>query len=156
MSDPQHDTAGVIAPPPLIFTSGLVLAWLLDRRWRRGFVVAGWSRPLGGALGGLGSALGVWAFTTMRRAHTSPEPWHPTTAIVSHGPFRYSRNPIYVAFTLIYLGLSIWRNSLTTLALLPAVLAVMRRGVIDREERYLERKFGGAYTQYKARVRRWL
>lgn len=156
MSDTHNDTAGVVAPPPLIFVSGLALGWLLDRLRSRPPTGRGWRNLLSGALVGGGGALSAWAFTTMRRAHTSPEPWHPTSAIVAHGPFRYTRNPIYLGFTLIYLGLSAWRNSLATLLVLPGVLVVMQRGVIDREERYLERKFGHAYTEYKGRVRRWL
>lgn len=156
MSDSQHETAGVIAPPPLLFVGGLALGQLVHKAVPRGFVPQRWRVPLGVALVGGGGALAGWAFTTMRRAHTSPEPWRPTTAIVMHGPFRYTRNPIYVAFTLIYVGLAAWRNSLATLLLLPAVLTVLRRGVIEREEAYLERRFGDEYMQYKARARRWV
>lgn len=156
MSETDHDTAGVIAPPPLIFLTGQALGWLLDRAWRHTVVPRAWSRALGMPLVGSGAGLVVWALTTMIRARTHPDPRQPTTAIVAHGPFRYTRNPIYLAFTLIYLGLSLWRNSLTTLLLLPGVLTVLWRGVVEREERYLERKFGAEYTSYKARVRRWL
>ncbi|MFI5210728.1 MAG: methyltransferase family protein, partial [Gemmatimonadales bacterium] len=69
---------------------------------------------------------------------------------------RFSRNPMYVGMTLLYLGIALWANSLWPLLLLPAVLVVMRRGVIAREEAYLERRFGDEYRSYRARVRRWL
>ena len=92
----------------------------------------------------------------MIRANTRPEPSEPTATIVTYGPFRYSRNPIYLGFTLFYLGLALWRRSLPTLVLLPAVILLLRRGVIRREEAYLTRRFGPLYTDYQARVRRWL
>jgi protein-S-isoprenylcysteine O-methyltransferase Ste14 len=92
----------------------------------------------------------------MRRAGTNVDPYEPATAIVTGGPYRFTRNPIYVGFTLVYVGISAFTNALAPLMLLPAVFAVMRRGVIEREERYLERKFGGEYLEYKGRVRRWI
>jgi protein-S-isoprenylcysteine O-methyltransferase Ste14 len=84
------------------------------------------------------------------------DPREPTTAIVTGGPYRFTRNPLYLSMTLVYAGITALANALPAALLLPAVLAFMRRGVIEREERYLERKFGDEYMDYKARVRRWI
>jgi protein-S-isoprenylcysteine O-methyltransferase Ste14 len=80
----------------------------------------------------------------------------PTTALVTEGPFRYSRNPIYVALTLLYVGVALLINALWILLLIVPAVLVLRYGVIAREEAYLARKFGDAYRQYMAQVRRWL
>jgi protein-S-isoprenylcysteine O-methyltransferase Ste14 len=101
-------------------------------------------------------AIAVPAFRAMARAGTSFRTERATTAIVTDGPFGYTRNPIYVALTLLYGGIALAINSLWVLLLIVPVLIVMRRGVIAREERYLEGKFGDAYLRYKQRVRRWL
>jgi len=111
---------------------------------------------LGGTLSVLGIALAVWGRLAMARAGTDPNPRHPATALVVDGPFRFTRNPLYIALTIFYLGLTAMVNSLWPLILLPGVLIVMQRGVVEREERYMERKFGEAYRAYRARVRRWL
>jgi protein-S-isoprenylcysteine O-methyltransferase Ste14 len=80
----------------------------------------------------------------------------PTTALVTEGPFRYSRNPSYVALTLLYVGVALLINALWILLLVVPALVVLRYGVIAREEAYLTRKFGEAYRQYTTQVRRWL
>jgi protein-S-isoprenylcysteine O-methyltransferase Ste14 len=100
--------------------------------------------------------LSLWGVRVMHRAGTSEKTSLPTTALVTTGPFRYSRNPLYVSLTLAYLGIAVAAQSLWALALLIVVLAVVQRGVIDREERYLERRFGADYLRYKERVRRWI
>ena len=89
-------------------------------------------------------------------AHTPVDPMKPTTALVTEGPFRSSRNPLYVALTLLYLGMAFLVNAWWILLLVVPVLLVIRYGVIAREEAYLTRKFGDAYRQYTAQVRRWL
>jgi protein-S-isoprenylcysteine O-methyltransferase Ste14 len=155
----KADTAGVLAPPPVIYLAGLLLGWGADRLLSL--------PPLPGLTGGpgpyLGSALGVAGLLLILaaaglflKAGTHIEPYRPSTALVTGGLYRYSRNPIYLGLTLVYLGLAAGFASLGMLALLPAVLLVMVRGVIRREERYLEGKFGAAYRDYKAQVRRWL
>jgi protein-S-isoprenylcysteine O-methyltransferase Ste14 len=96
------------------------------------------------------------AVLAFRRAGTHPQPWRPATALVVTGPYRFSRNPMYVGATLFYIGISFWVNSLWPLLLLPVVLVIMSRGVIAREEAYLERLFGDEYRSYRSRVRRWL
>ncbi len=83
-------------------------------------------------------------------------PWRPTTALVVGGPFRFTRNPMYLGTTLLYIGIAILAQALWALVLLPFVLMIVQRGVIEREERYLEGKFGADYLRYKQRVRRWL
>jgi len=80
----------------------------------------------------------------------------PTTALVTEGPFRYSRNPIYVALTLLYVGVALLINALWILLLVVPALMALRYGVIAREEAYLTQKFGDAYHQYTTQVRRWL
>jgi protein-S-isoprenylcysteine O-methyltransferase Ste14 len=93
--------------------------------------------------------------TTFQWKGTAVEPWKPTTAIVTTGPYRITRNPAYVGMALAYAGIAVMSDALWVLAPLPLVLLVIDRGVIAREERYLERKFGQEYLDYKDRVRRW-
>ena len=90
------------------------------------------------------------------RKGTAVEPWKPTTAIVTTGPYRLTRNPAYVGMALVYAGVALMSDALWVLAPLPIVIAIVDRGVIAREERYLERKFGPEYVDYKTRVRRWV
>ncbi|NQV80212.1 MAG: isoprenylcysteine carboxylmethyltransferase family protein, partial [Alphaproteobacteria bacterium] len=94
--------------------------------------------------------------TRFRRAGTAVQPYKPSTTVVTDGVYRFSRNPIYLGLTAFYLGLAFAVNSGWAILLLPLVLVVMHYGVIAREERYLEGKFGAAYRDYKNRVRRWL
>ena len=105
----------------------------------------------------VGSAvLAKWGESTMHRAGTNVRPDRPTTAIVVDGPFRYTRNPLYLATTGLYVGVSLLVDALWPLVLLPPMLAIIEWGVIRREERYLDAKFGDTYRAYRSRVRRWL
>jgi len=101
-------------------------------------------------------ALFAYSVTTFRAAGTPVPARKPTTVIVRTGPYRFSRNPIYLAFSLLQLGISIWVNSVWLLATLAGAAALIHYVVIRREEQYLERRFGAQYLDYKASVRRWL
>jgi protein-S-isoprenylcysteine O-methyltransferase Ste14 len=92
----------------------------------------------------------------MLRAGTPLDPAEPVSAIVTAGPYQYSRNPIYLGMTLVYLGVAALANSRWPVIALPAMLQVVQRGVIAREERYLVQRFGDEYRRYQASVRRWL
>ena len=116
-------------------------------------VVALWS---GLPLVLLGVAIAVWGRRTMQAAGTNVNPALPTTAIVASGPFRFSRNPLYLALTLLYLGLTLAFNTWWGIVVLVPVLIIMHRGVVLREERYLDQKFGETYRQYRSKVRRYL
>jgi protein-S-isoprenylcysteine O-methyltransferase Ste14 len=150
------DNPGVIAPPPLIYAGALVIGLLANRMYPVPFIPRGLSRVLGWPLIVGGLVIGSLGFREMQRAGTNVDPREPTTAIVTGGPYRFTRNPLYLSMTLIYGGITTLANALPAALLLPIVLAIMRRGVIEREERYLERKFGDEYLDYKARVRRWI
>ena len=105
-------------------------------------------------IGGLlldGMAAGLF-----RRRGTAVEPWKPSTVLINEGPYRFSRNPIYLGFAITYAGLAIAMNSWVALMLLFPCLVVVDRFVIRREERYLEARFGVDYIAYCGRVRRWL
>jgi len=152
----ESDSPGVVAFPPLIYG----LPWLVGLGLHLLFPVhllpSAAAHLAGAVLLGLAVGLAVWGRLAMARAGTDPNPMHPATALVVDGPFRFSRNPLYVSLTLFYIGLTLAVNALWPLVLLPAVLLVVRRGVVEREERYMERKFGDAYRAYRARVRRWV
>lgn len=147
------DNPGVIAPPPLIYLAGLIVGAVLER-----FVplAAFAGRPAAGIaiviLGAILMALGLREF---HRAGTDFKPYRPTTRIIVTGPFRYTRNPLYLSLTLVYAGIAIAMGGAWAIILLIPVLAAIRYGVIAREERYLERKFGSEYLRYKESVRRW-
>jgi protein-S-isoprenylcysteine O-methyltransferase Ste14 len=154
----SSDSAGAIAPPPFIFFGALILGLVLNALFPLHFFPPG---PLFTLVPGLptfivGLIVGGYEFRALNRAHTSPDPSEPTSSLVTGGPFRYTRNPIYLSFALIYLGATLAFNSLWAIALLLAVFFTIDRGQIPREERYLERTFGEEYRRYKARVRRWI
>ena len=152
----ERDTAGVVAPPPLIYLAGLALGFGLEA------LLPGASLP-GAVRWGLGGALVVGGIALLgtfnaafRRKDTAVEPWKPTTAIVTTGPYRLTRNPAYLGMALIYVAIALLADSPWALVPLPLVLVVVNHGVIAREERYLERKFGQEYLDFRSRVRRWI
>lgn len=149
------DNAGVVAPPPLIYGIPLLLGLIAQNFHPLPFLPQSLSRVIGPVLTAAGF-IGFAAVLAFRRAGTSPKPWEPSTALVVSGPYRLTRNPMYLGFTLLYLGAAAWINTLWPLLALPVVLVVMQRGVIHREEAYLERRFGDDYRAYRAQVRRWL
>lgn len=146
---------GVHFPPPLIFVAGYALGWLVGRMWPLGSanpVV----EAVGAIVAGAGLALAAWAMSTFILAGTPIIPNRPATTLVTHGPYRFSRNPMYTSLTLLYIGLALATVTWWALPLLPLVLYVLHRAVIAREERYLTQAFGDAYLEYSRRVRRWL
>ena len=158
MSEPvaAQDTAGVIAPPPLILLGGLVLGITAERLYPLPWVPLVLRAP-GGALLVLAAAvLLVLSFREFRAADTSVETRKPTRFIISSGPYRFSRNPIYLSFAILQFGIAVWTGSAWFLVGLVLTTLVITMGVIVREERYLERKFGETYLAYKRKVRRWL
>jgi len=149
------DHAQVIALPPLIYLGAVLLGLVLNRVWplytgRPDLV------PLGVGLMVAGVGLVLWAHRHFERAGTPAFPRHPSQAIVPTGPYRYSRNPMYLGMTVAFLGLGLLLQTQWHFYLLLPLLWLMTWGVIQREEAYLERKFGEGYLAYKARVRRWI
>jgi protein-S-isoprenylcysteine O-methyltransferase Ste14 len=154
---PLDHGADVKVPPPLIYVVFLALGILANLWYPLRLLPA----PLGWALGGLliaaGALLGpIWGVHVLRRTGTTIRPDRPSQKLVTSGPFRFSRNPLYLALTLIYAGAAIVANSGWALLLLIPVMLIMARFVIGREEAYLARTFGEEYDRYKATVRRWL
>jgi protein-S-isoprenylcysteine O-methyltransferase Ste14 len=152
----EQDKAGVVAPPPLIYLGALVFGLLLGRRFPMIILPRTMARGLGWPLLGGGVLLLGWFEQAMRQADTPSNPYKPVERIAKEGPFRYTRNPGYLSMTLIYAGNASLANALRAVLLLPVALLVIERGVIEREERYLEGKFGEEYLSYKAQVRRWI
>jgi len=153
------DHAEVAVKPPILFLGALVLGCLLSA------IV-----PIGPGLGSanglavtvgltfivLGFVLAGLSFRNFRLAGTSVVPGEPATALVVTGPYHVTRNPIYIGLVLAYFGVSILLTSMWVLLLLIPTVMILQHGVVLKEEEYLERQFGEAYTKYKARVPRWL
>jgi protein-S-isoprenylcysteine O-methyltransferase Ste14 len=155
-SAPARDISGVIAPPPLIFLAGLAVGFMVEALLPGSSVPDALAWILGGALVLAGAALLFSFERAFQQKQTAANPWRPTTAIVTDGPYGISRNPAYVGMALVYVGIALLSQALWVLLPLPLVLAIIDRGVIVREERYLGRKFGQEYLDYKQRVRRWV
>jgi protein-S-isoprenylcysteine O-methyltransferase Ste14 len=152
----ERDNPGINVPPPLIYVAPLVLGLVLDRRRHLPFLPRGMARGLGWALLGGGAVLNAWFLRTIRKADVPIRTDKPVPRLTTEGPFRYSRNPSYLALAVIYTAIAVLRNSLWAMLMLPLVVMVMQREVIGREERYLERAFGDEYRAYKGKVRRWV
>jgi protein-S-isoprenylcysteine O-methyltransferase Ste14 len=151
------DTAGVIAPPPILFAIGFGLAMLLH--WIHPLAIGPHSIRMewaGTILIDISGLLALWATVYMVKARTRINPLRPTTALVIAGPYRFSRNPMSVSLVILFVGLALRLDTLWPLLLLLPLLVVYHFGVVQREERYLERKFGDAYRNYCAAVRRWI
>ncbi|HEX3158684.1 MAG TPA: isoprenylcysteine carboxylmethyltransferase family protein [Gemmatimonadaceae bacterium] len=155
---PPIPNPGVRFPPPLVYAAGIAAGWLVDRRWPLPMTVA--EPPVREILADLcfllWLALMVWAFVTFRRARTSVIPNQPASAIVTNGPYRFTRNPMYVSLVALYLAVTLALDSWWPLLFLPLVVLVIQRAVIAREERYLASAFPADYEAYRRRVRRWL
>ncbi len=159
MTENTQDNPGVIAPPPFIYLGGLALGLLLHRLLPLKYLprtVRGIGLTLGSTCISIALSFFLSAFQQMRNANTNINPAQPATTIVAEGPFRFTRNPIYLSMTLLYIGIMFLVNSLWMMFILPIILGLINFGVIAREERYLEGKFGAQYLDYKQRVRRWL
>ena len=156
MSEPIDRSNVVIHPPvawALTFVAGLGVNWFYPLQ----FVPTSVPRAsVGSGVFAVGFVLAIWAIVTIRKAGTRVETNKPTTTIVVIGPYRFTRNPIYIGMFLGQTGLAIGFDNLWVLATLVPFYLVIRYGVIAREEVYLERKFGAVYLGYKSRVRRWL
>lgn len=155
-AEPGTDAPGVLVRPPLLYLAALGLGFGLDGGWPAAVLPGSVQYVLGGALVVLGLATAALAIRRFVAAGTHVQTQKPSTTVVTDGPYRFSRNPIYLGLTGITAGIGIAADSPWVLLMLVPALAVMRYGVIAREERYLERKFGEDYRRYKARVRRWL
>ena len=158
-NEPAPARLGAVVPPPLFFLVALVAGWMLDRVWSVPLVPAqalDATRTLGGilvVLGFVAMASGAFTFT---RARTAVFPLHPTTRLVTSGPYRFTRNPMYLGMTVATLGTALLWNSLPTLLCVPLAVAGLQLAVIAREERFLGRIFGADYDAYRRRVRRWI
>ena len=155
-----NDIAGAAVRPPRLhlaaIAAGLALDWIVPATLAPGGLSLAPRAAIGGGLVGVGLALFAWAIGRFRAAGTPVPTVEPTRAIVADGPYRFSRNPIYLAMALVHAGVAAAADNAWILVLLAPTLIVIRYGVIAREERYLERKFGVDYLAYKARVRRWV
>ena len=151
------DTSNAIIRPPIAWAiailAGAGVDWLYPLRFVPASVPRIW---VGSGVFAVALALAIWAIVTIVKAGSRVETNKPTTMIVTKGPFRFMRNPIYLGFLLGQTGLSIGFDNLWMLAMLVPFYLVIRYGVIAREESYLEHKFPRDYVRYKTRVRRWL
>ena len=157
MRDKNGDNPGVLVFPPALFGGalivGLLLHWLTP--WRIG-VPTGLRMILALTLIAAGVAVAVWGSRTMERAGTNVNPMMASTTIVQDGPFRYSRNPLYLSLFSVYVGILLAIGTAWLFVLLLMLAPIVEYGIVRREERYLERKFGDEYRGYQRRVRRWL
>jgi protein-S-isoprenylcysteine O-methyltransferase Ste14 len=151
---------GVRIPPPLLFLFPMAMGFLVHYivpigivtgvRPARTLRLVGWAEIL------IGLALNVWAVRTFNRLQTTVIPRRPARALAAEGPYRITRNPMYLGFAVIYLGVSFAANSFWVLLFLPEAIVFVSLFAIKLEEAYLRREFGTAYDDYCARVRRWI
>ena len=152
------DHANIVAHPPVIFGIVLALGYLLHKCFPLAIMshAGSLSKVQAGILFVIAGIIMASSTRLMLRKRTDPRPDRPTTTIVTEGFFRYSRNPLYLSLMLICSGIAVYANSLWLVFLLPLLFVGLERGVVLREEKYLEGKFGDEYLQYKKKVRRWI
>ena len=151
---PDVANAGLVRPP-FVYLAAILVGAALQIAWPLYFLPSGIA-PLGAVLVAAAAALFVASLRQFRAAGTPVPGDRPSTTVVDSGPYRFSRNPIYLAFSLLQLGIATWIDSVWLLVTLAGAIAVMAIVVIPREERYMARKFSDRYLDYKRRVRRWM
>ncbi len=152
----RKDTSGPIVRPPIAFACSLLSGLVLGRIWPLALSSSGVRESAGVLLGAASIVLFARSVGEFRKFGTPIPSSRPSTTVVRTGPYRLSRNPIYLAFTLLQLGIGLWAGNGWLLVLLIPTLALISRGVIDREEQYMTEKFGEDYLRYRRSVRRWL
>lgn len=159
MNGDRKDNSGVRFPPPLIYV-GVLAAGFVLQAWRPIAIADGAGsaavRLAGALLIAAGASISVSGVLAFRRAGTSPNPTKPTAALALDGPYRFTRNPMYLGLAVASAGIAAVFNALWPLVLLPVTVVLVTRLVIVREERYLDVRFGEEYRRYRARVRRWI
>ena len=152
----QTDRAGVIFPPPLVALVALIAAVVLHHFWPLPVVPRSMAVAFGAALCLCGIGIAAWGRSLLVKGDTNVNPYKPTISIITGGPYRFTRNPLYVGLQSLLVGLSLLVGTWWGVVFLVPVFLVLHYGVVLREEAYLERKFGQAYLTYKSTVRRWL
>ena len=156
-SDATQEVANLgTVRPPLVYGAAIVTGLLLEFGWPLPFLPGLLAALLGSVFVVVAVVVFFYSIRTFQTAGTPVPGNKPTTVIVRTGPYRFSRNPIYVAFSILELGIACWVNSVWLIATLIAAVALMASVVIPKEEWYLERRFGADYLEYKRSVRRWL
>jgi protein-S-isoprenylcysteine O-methyltransferase Ste14 len=153
--NPDNGGPGAL-PPPVIYVAALLAGLALNYLWPVSFPPARWGYSIGTVLVIASVFIVFPVFLRFRRAGTPFDVRKPATALITDGPNRFSRNPGYVALTLLYLGVALLVSSLWALLLVVPALLVMDRWIVRREERHLEERFGEQYLRYKRTVRRWV
>ena len=146
----------LICRPPLLFAAAIAAGVVLHLVWPLSFTLGAARWPIGATLSIAGVAMFAAAVRAFAAAGTPVPGSQSATAIVGRGPYRFSRNPIYVAFVLFHLGIAVFVGSWWLVITLAASVSVIAIAVVPREEQYLEARFGPTYSTYKSSVRRWL
>jgi len=150
------DLPGVVAPPPVILVGAIVAGAGAHRLWPLPLVPGGVPPAIGIGIVAGALALVGWSIRQFRRAGTEYETRKPSTAVVTTGPYRFTRNPIYLSLLALQLGIALIANAAWMAILAGPLALVLHFGVVLREERYLTRRLGPDYDGYRASVRRWL
>lgn len=152
----DHPNISPMVHPPIVALMFIVIAYFLGRFIFIPFVVPMILRNVGFAMSFAGFLLGIGAFIEFRKAHTTLDPHGSAKQLVLSGIYRFTRNPIYLGFLLMVIGLPLNSGLYWGIVMAPFYMVTMNRLVIEREETYLEKKFKDQYASYKSRVRRWL
>lgn len=155
-SDEPKDAPDVAFHPPFLVVALALTGWMLWREAALPFLPESAARPLGAALGAVSFGLFSWALLALYRARTNIPTYLSATALVTSGPYRFSRNPIYFGLAIGFVAVAAWLNSAWFLIMTVLFVGLITAGVIVREERYLRDRFGTVYLEYCDEVRRWL
>ena len=155
-SGADKDHPNIIAPPPLIFFGCALVSWLLQHLLPLQVMSYSFSHSIGSALACAAGSLAIWAALVMKAHGTNIRPDRPSLKIVTSGPYRFTRNPIYLSLCLLQLGLGFILNGWIPLLFTIPLALILHFGVIMREEQYLESKFGEQYISLKKAVHRWM
>ena len=151
----DKDNAGVIAPPPAIYLIAILIGVMIDYFFPFSFMPENFQLPLGLLIILLAAILMALGIREFKKAETNVSPNKPVTAVITSGPFRYTRNPLYVSLSFVLIGIGIWLDNIWIITMLVPVLILIHYGVVKREEQYLTKKFEEKYLIYRGSVPRW-